>query len=705
MKRNLSLVLVLTMLTAMFSVSAFAADNTGLEKSILSIKERISVPEEYTEFNSDTRTDDNQTEYNLYWSTPYEEYTVQKDISVTVNDKGDITSYSKSFDWDEAEPGFGALSEEEIKKSAINWLSNVNPGWMAELPEDKTSAYACGVFERNGRVRFDRYVNGLDFCGNGVNVTVDINSGEVINMYADWTYADAVPAADKVISAEDAGKLFLENSPMELKYIRNADTDKAIPVYMPKNTSYRIDAQNGEEFKEFSYYGSYAYSGGGAEKNEAAMESAADRGLTDAEIENLNDVEGLLPKSKLRSIAEGLENTGIKSAEFKSLSYSRDRIFRSNDSEEKPDYTAELRYIGKDINYDICLNALTGELLSFYSYDMTTYPDREDKDSKIDYETALKSAREFADKYSRCGEKIKLEEPENKENRKQNYYINFVRYENDIKFEENNVFITVDNNTGMVRSYSKYWDKDIEFESADGIISAEKAAEILLEKTGMELTYAKQQGESKTVPQIGLVYSLSTELPSVIDAKTGIILSYDGTEYTPGEDKTVYPEDVSGHYAEDKINKLIESGVLRLNEGDTKFRPDDVITIKELLAFVSGLKTGYIPYYDTVDSIAKVSRRWGILKDESVDLDSAAERQNGAEYIVRALGYSRIAELKGIFTTGFADDFAITDDMKGYVAIAKGLNIVGGDENGCFNPNSALTRADAAIMIYNYLAK
>ena len=65
----------------------------------------------------------------------------------------------------------------------------------------------------------------------------------------------------------------------------------------------------------------------------------------------------------------------------------------------------------------------------------------------------------------------------------------------------------------MVRSYSKYWDKDIEFESADGIISAEKAAEILLEKTGMELTYAKQQGESKTVPQIGLVYSLSTELP------------------------------------------------------------------------------------------------------------------------------------------------------------------------------------------------
>ena len=94
MKRNLSLVLVLTMLTAMFSVSAFAADNTGLEKAILSVKERISVPEEYTEFNSDTRTDDNQTEYNLYWSTPYEEYTVQKDISVTVNDKGDITSYS-----------------------------------------------------------------------------------------------------------------------------------------------------------------------------------------------------------------------------------------------------------------------------------------------------------------------------------------------------------------------------------------------------------------------------------------------------------------------------------------------------------------------------------------------------------------------------------------------------------------------------------
>lgn len=693
------------MLAAMFSVSAFAADNTGLEKAILSVKERIGIPAEYSEFYSETHAEDNGTEYSLYWNTPYEEYTDDKNITVTVNDKDDITAYSYSFGSADRDPGFGALTEEEIKTVAVKWLGNINPGWMAELPEDKTSSYSFGVFSTSGRVRFDRYVNGLRFSDDGVSVTVDNRTGEVINMYADWTYADSVPSADKAISAEKAGELFFDGSPMELRYIRNADSNKAIPVYMPKDSTYKVDALTGEEFKEFSYYS--GGSGGTAAEKNAATEDAAsyDRGLTDAEIENLDKVEGLLPKSKLRSLAENLENTGIKSAEFKSLDYYHSRVFSHDGSEDEAKYTAELIYNGKDLNYYISLDAKTGKLLSLYSYDRVYYPDTEEKDGKIDYDSAFKSAREFVDKYSGCGENVKLEEPADKKNRKSNYYFNFIRHEKDLPLYENNVSVSVDNNTGMIRSYSKYWDEDLEFESADGIISVDEAKAVLLENAGMILSYEKQQGESNVVPQIGMVYSLSYDVPAVVDAKTGKILDYSGTEYVPGASEVVFPKDISGHYAEGKINRLIDSGVLKLGEGETDFRPDDVITVKELLAFVSGLKTGYIPYNESNDYIAKTARGWGILKEDNVDLDSAAERQDGAKYIVRVLGYGRIAELSGIFTTNFADDFAISDDVKGYVAIAKGLNIVGGDENGCFNPNAALTRADAAIMIYNYLAK
>jgi hypothetical protein len=39
------------------------------------------------------------------------------------------------------------------------------------------------------------------------------------------------------------------------------------------------------------------------------------------------------------------------------------------------------------------------------------------------------------------------------------------------------------------------------------------------------------------------------------------------------------------------------------------------------------------------------------------------------------------------------------------VAIAKGLGIVGGDQNGRFKPNDIANRAMAAIMLYNCMSR
>ncbi|NLM50551.1 MAG: S-layer homology domain-containing protein, partial [Clostridiaceae bacterium] len=61
------------------------------------------------------------------------------------------------------------------------------------------------------------------------------------------------------------------------------------------------------------------------------------------------------------------------------------------------------------------------------------------------------------------------------------------------------------------------------------------------------------------------------------------------------------------------------------------------------------------------------------------------------------------ASLEGIFKTGFMDEAEIAPELVGYVAIAKGFKIINGDENGNFLPKKALTRAEAAIIIYNYL--
>ena len=61
--------------------------------------------------------------------------------------------------------------------------------------------------------------------------------------------------------------------------------------------------------------------------------------------------------------------------------------------------------------------------------------------------------------------------------------------------------------------------------------------------------------------------------------------------------------------------------------------------------------------------------------------------------------------MSDIFEPAFSDDNQITPGYEGYVAIAKGFGIVNGSPGNLFEPQSELTRADAAIMIYNYLAR
>ena len=60
------------------------------------------------------------------------------------------------------------------------------------------------------------------------------------------------------------------------------------------------------------------------------------------------------------------------------------------------------------------------------------------------------------------------------------------------------------------------------------------------------------------------------------------------------------------------------------------------------------------------------------------------------------------AELPGIFNCGFSDAGQIAADKLGYAAIVSGLGVISGDGNA-IRANDALTNAEAAAMIYNYL--
>lgn len=713
MKKNLSLIVVFSMLLSLFTFAAHAEKTDGLENAILSVKSRIEITDEYSEFDSDIFNDEDITSYRLSWNTPYEEYSDNKHISVQVNDKGDITnfgSYENSYNSDEREAHFTPFSDEDLKGIAAEWLRGINPSWMPDLPEEYITLPAYkGVYDTDTFVMFNRYVNGLPFCGNYVSVCVDNQSGKITDMYSNWTYADSIPSADTAMAEEDAEKILLENSALTLQYIYSSEEGKAILVYRPLK-DYSVNAATGKEFVPFSRYYSEGYATKNSSAEDAAVPMAGSGGgaprLSESEIKNIDQISGLLTQDILRSIAENLKNTDIGNMNFTSCLY---QSYKKSDSDETM-YNAYLRYENEDEEASVSLDALTGELLSYNSYSkkyyLDSYTEEDKKEAAADPEKSKNTAKEFVYEYSNISEEnLRLDEQNSSQDSRYDYSYTFNRYENGYMYGDNSVSVNVDKNTGSITRYYKFWDKDLTFETPDNLISAADAEKLFTEKVGLCLTYEKEQGESKTKPVISLKYSFSSDRPNILSAKTGELLSYGGGVYVPGEEETVYPDDISGHYAEVMIKKLIDTGILKL-EDEKSFRPDEVITQRDLLAFVSGLKIGYIPYYENDDFILRAAGNYGIIRKSvnNVVLSDDATREMGASFIVKAIGYGRVAELKGIFTTGFEDDSDISEDAKGSVAIAKGLGVVSGDENNRFNPNDKLTRADAAIMIYNYLA-
>ena len=57
-----------------------------------------------------------------------------------------------------------------------------------------------------------------------------------------------------------------------------------------------------------------------------------------------------------------------------------------------------------------------------------------------------------------------------------------------------------------------------------------------------------------------------------------------------------------------------------------------------------------------------------------------------------------------IYKTGYSDEKKIDKDNIGYVALCKGLNIMGAKSGKKFKPTSAITRGEAADLVIRMLS-
>lgn len=700
-RRIFAAVVSCVLLTTLVLTPAYATDSTGLGEAIVTIRTKLDIPEELTEFDSNINRSEEGSSYYVRWFDKAE----TKSVNATANSFGDVTSYSIYIEeYDRYTPRFSEFNFEQQTEKAKKWIERVNPHWLSELVLNTDSVREeVNIYSNYTTITFDRYVNGIKFLYDGVSVRVSNSDGSVKEMYSTWTYGKDVPKPDGIINEKAAGEKFFEISPLKLEYM-TFDDENAKLVYTPENPYLKIDAKSGKQVQlERIYADKEAME---EEAPSAALNTAGSGGskydFTESELKNLTEIDNLIPQEKLIELARGIENTGLDSASFKSCSYVRARSYK--DKEEKAFYNAELTFA---MNADkkneylayITFDAQTGELKSFYSYDYTRYNEKKEDEELIDSSAALETAKSFLDK--NAGDMVSaVKAPDSIDiSRTSTYTVDFLRYQNDIPFPRNYICVEIDGRNGLISRYQPVWNKDIIFDEPDNIMEIKAAEEKVMENIGFEKAYINSypKENDSNRPVIALAYGLCTNKGTVIDAKSGEVLdSYE-------KKKKIIPTDISGHYAEEQIKALISAGVIECGE-DAAFRPNEGITLGELVAMVSKLTyRNQIWEASALESFAKSNNL--IKSGEVFQADKPATRADGPVYIIRLLGYREVAELSHIFNQDFSDADMISEEISGYISIAKGFGIIKGDENGNFNDGEALTRADAAIMIYNYLAR
>jgi len=179
-------------------------------------------------------------------------------------------------------------------------------------------------------------------------------------------------------------------------------------------------------------------------------------------------------------------------------------------------------------------------------------------------------------------------------------------------------------------------------------------------------------------------------------------------------------EDIKTHWARDVVIDLFKHGYIKGSENE-QFKPDNTLTRAEFLALISRALNIESPTngYATKFSDLKNSSHWAslaIIALEEKGYIQGTQNSKGKWYVAPDSQITR-AEMAAILSRILVKEgvISINDDTKVYFNDVKGhwaetdiaklqkLNLIKGNENGLFKPDSKTTRAEAAVIIQRYL--
>ncbi len=722
MKRNLSLILAWVIAVTMaLPLQAFAAGmDADLANAIKKAKSLFVIPESY-KFESSVSSEGGKNVFSLNWKSSGSDYSY---IMVRMDDRSKVLSYESYSPSDSTQTRkVPKVSRQEAKLKAEAFIKKVNPEIVDQIKYEENNQ--ANLMDSTYYFNFYRIASGISFYNDRVSVYVNRETGAVQAFYATWTDGFAYPVPGKQITMEQAREAFKKNLGLELiyKYAYSYEDNKLkmYLAYRPKyeNDIYAIEAFTGEKIKVgYGYYGPYFGRGSEKQMLSGGATDTAQVTLNPEEMKAVEEAGGLKPAEEAEKIARAakfLELTG----EFKLSSY--------NLSPSWPDKAGYIWYLNFNkaetantvSEYaSVSVDAKTGKIIGFNR----STPYKEGSAAKYKLEEAKTAVDAFVKEhypelYTQVAYNTDYEESltgSQGTEALRSYSFRYNRLVNGVAFSDNGITADYDAVNGKITSFTINW-FTVDFPEATNVIALEAAYDKLFTGIGLELMY-KIDNTSSVVSkkvmidpsatethEVKLVYSLKPDKPLFLDGNSGVILDSQGVPYK--EVKPVSYTDIKGSFAEKQIMVLAENGVYL---DGTQFKPKTEITQKDFFILLSKTLNYYkvvptekSPKKDIDDLYAFLGKE-GIVKAGEAAPSSSVTREDAVKFLIRAMKFDKVADIKGIFTSSFKDQSSIKAGLSGYVTIAAGLNIVSGND-GYFYPKSKLTREAAAVIIYNYL--
>lgn len=681
MKKMVSMILALVMLTLSMPVFAASEDAAKMREVLLLVKEKISVPEELTEFSGNVSEYRGQVSYYFDWtSADYE-----KSISVTADDLGRIISYhNNSFKMSDkrissvGKADLISFAEEFLKKTVPEAFINEND----RLFYDEDGYYASGNLRYS--LNFLRKKNGILVKDNYASLSLCVADDEmyVRSMNISFIYDGEFYEDGEALS--DYTQKYKELFPTELIFrneyqpLAKGNEPRHLPklIYRIKNDDIGyMDIETGERLTEDPW--EEIYFKDAMAENSTADKLAAGGGssLTPQEIAEIETIEGLIPEEKIIESVKALPYLDFSDE----LKFASSSLYKDN----LGDYYYRINYsLDKENNYkyfNLRANAKTGEIISI-SNNSGEYRDVTLSDAEVS--AAEKKIAEFLNVIA--PDRFTQTEEEDATDHSGTVNSYFERMVKGVKFVDNGIRISFDAKNNVVRSYNLNF-TDGEFTDPKLAIAPDVAYEKILEYSPLAPIYIMCGGKYKK--------AVCLEKRSIsLDAVSG--------EINNPESKNEYVySDISGHWVEEAATKLAE---IQIGISGDNLEPEKKITQEELLRLLSSGMLGQYYSQSSTDELYDMLIRDGFVTDEEKAPEAAVSREDAFVFIIRMAGLERVAKLSDIYKVSYADGAQLSAGKIGYAAILSGLGVVCGN-SGLLQPQDETTRAEAIMMTYKYL--